>query len=78
MRELSFELRAHGSDEEHRQNVQSSLALNLPELSVIPQHEKTLVLVGSGPSLPVFIEQIKAELHHDASLNYLSTWLGAT
>lgn len=63
MRNLRLEVNAFGSDEEHRQNINANLQLGLPELEMLPQHEDTFVLVGSGPSMPDFLEDIRKESH---------------
>jgi uncharacterized Rossmann fold enzyme len=53
---------AYGSDEELRSNIVSALARGLPEVSVGPVvHDGTFVIVGSGPSLPQFVEDIRRE-----------------
>lgn len=48
--------------EQARQNVVSSLERGLPEIQpAFVAHDGHLVIVGSGPSLPGFIEEIKSE-----------------
>ena len=61
MRRLEIQVNQAGQDEELRSNVRYALGLGLPEISVVEQHEKTLVLVGSGPSMPSFLEDIRKE-----------------
>lgn len=45
-----------------RENILSCLARNLPEFQpgLLP-HDGTMIVVGSGPSLPDFIDEIRAE-----------------
>lgn len=45
-----------------RENILASLARGLPEFQpVLAPHDGTLIVCGSGPSLPSFIEDIRAE-----------------
>lgn len=45
-----------------RENILASLALGLPELQpALFRHDATMVVCGSGPSLPLFIEEIRGE-----------------
>lgn len=53
---------AWGTPEQLRANIVSALARGIPEAglgSVV--HDGTFVIVGSGPALPEFVEQIRAE-----------------
>ena len=62
MQPLSVGIRAVGSAEELSSNIRSALARNLPEVSpALCAHDGTFVVVGSGPSLPSFADEIRAE-----------------
>lgn len=51
-----------GTPESNADNIRSSLARGLPEFYPLPvAHDGTFVIVGSGPSLPKMVEQIKQE-----------------
>lgn len=55
-------VQAWGTEEDLRSNIVSALARKVPEATLGPVvHDGTFVIVGSGPSLPEFIEQIRAE-----------------
>lgn len=55
-------VQAYGTEDELRSNIVSALARGLPEVSASPVvHDGTFVVVGSGPTLPQFVEQIRAE-----------------
>lgn len=55
-------IRAAGSDEELAAHIKSALSRNLPELhGSICSHDGTLVIVGSGPTLPGQVDAIRAE-----------------
>lgn len=48
------------------ENIRATLQLGLPEFSpALFQHDGTAVVCGSGPSLPSFIEEIRAERAKD-------------
>ena len=62
MQPLAISVRAVGSAEELRGNIRSALARGLPEVTpALCAHDGTFVIVGSGPSLPSFVDEIKAE-----------------
>jgi hypothetical protein len=53
---------AAGTPESNSENVRSALARGLPEFCPTPcAHDGTFVIVGSGPSMPSFLEEIKGE-----------------
>lgn len=59
---LNIHVKPAGTTEGIRANVQAALARNLPELSPgIVGHDGTMVIVGSGPSMPSFVEDIRQE-----------------
>lgn len=52
----------YGTVESNGDNIESAIARGLPEISpAICSHDGTFVIVGSGPSLPQFVDEIKAE-----------------
>lgn len=62
MEKLSIQCQNYGTVEHNSANIRSALARGLP--SVLPalcSHDGTFVLAASGPSLPLFIEAIRAE-----------------
>lgn len=59
---VKFIIHQYGSAEEHRANILSALERGLPELSpALCSHDGHLVVVGSGPSLPLHLEELKEE-----------------
>jgi uncharacterized Rossmann fold enzyme len=59
---LSLHVKPAGTVEGIRANVQAALARNLPEMAPgIVAHDGTMVVVGSGPSMPEHVEEIRAE-----------------
>lgn len=62
MQTLAVPVKAYGTDEELASNIRSALDRNLRELSPsLVSHDGTLVIAGSGPSLPDFVDEIAAE-----------------
>ena len=62
MHPLALEVRQHGTADENRSHILAALALGLPELQpALCAHDGTFVIVGSGPSLPQFVDEIKGE-----------------
>lgn len=67
LRQVTFQslgdsIKAAGAVEEQRANVISALARGLPEFSpALFRHDGAMVLVGSGPSLPDHLEEIRQE-----------------
>lgn len=62
LQRLQINVAQFGSAEQHVAAINRNAARGLPELSpALVSHDGTLVLVGSGPSLPAFIEDLKAE-----------------
>lgn len=62
MRPLALQVKPAGTPDGIRANVHAALARNLPELSpALVAHDGTMVCVGSGPSLPEYVEQIRQE-----------------
>jgi uncharacterized Rossmann fold enzyme len=59
---LHIDVNQFGVAGQHVPHIQAALQRGLPELApAIVAHDGTMVLVGSGPSLPTFIEDIKHE-----------------
>jgi hypothetical protein len=59
---LTLNVQVAGTSEEIRANIESALARHLPELvPALVSHDGRLVCVGSGPSMPNFVEEIRAE-----------------
>jgi hypothetical protein len=62
MQPLRIDVNCYGTAESNGGNIQSALMRSLPELTpALCAHDGHLVIAGSGPSLPDFIEQIRAE-----------------
>lgn len=62
MQPLAVSVRAVGSADELTSNIRSALARHLPEVTpALCAHDGTLVIVGSGPSLPSFVDEIRQE-----------------
>jgi hypothetical protein len=62
MQPLKLHVKPAGTVEGIRANVQAALARNLPEMAPgIVAHDGTMVVVGSGPSMPEHVEEIRAE-----------------
>jgi hypothetical protein len=62
MERLSIQCQNYGTAEENSANIRSALARGLPSVSpALCSHDGTFVLAASGPSLPLFIEEIRAE-----------------
>lgn len=62
MQPLRLEVAHYGTPESNGANIVSALKRNLPELTPgLCSHDGHFVIVGSGPSLPHFIDEIKAE-----------------
>src|SRR3990167_855282 len=59
---LRIDVAQFGVAAQHVSAIDTNAARGLPELSPsVIAHDGTMVLVGSGPSLPTFIEEIRAE-----------------
>jgi uncharacterized Rossmann fold enzyme len=66
MQPLALHVKPAGTPEGIRANVQAALARNLPELTpALVAHDGTMVLVGSGPSMPELVEEIRRERERD-------------
>jgi len=62
MQPLALQVKPVGTVEGIRANVQAALARHLPELvPALVRHDGTMVCVGSGPSMPGLVEEIRAE-----------------
>jgi len=60
MNKLEISVQAAGTPDENSEYIRSALARGLPELQPAPaRHDGTLVLVGSGPSMPEFVDEIR-------------------
>jgi uncharacterized Rossmann fold enzyme len=59
---LRIEVSQFGAAEQRAEHIRTNIARGLPEFTpALVEHDGTMVVVGSGPSLPTFIEQIKEE-----------------
>lgn len=62
MRPLAIDVSQFGTNEANAEHIRSALQRGLPELSpAVVINDGTLVIVGSGPSLPAFVEEIRQE-----------------
>lgn len=62
MQPLALNVKPAGTPEGIRANVHAALARSLPELSPsLIAHDGTMVLVGSGPSMPDQVEEIRQQ-----------------
>ena len=62
MQLLDIDVSQFGTAEGNAENIRAALRRDLPELQpALCSHDGTFVIVGSGPSLPLFAEEIKAE-----------------
>lgn len=62
MNVLNLQVNQYGTAEEICGNIRSSLERGLPELApALCSHDGTFVIVGSGPSMPQFVDDLKAE-----------------
>jgi uncharacterized Rossmann fold enzyme len=59
---LAIRCQNYGTPESNSANIRSALARGLPEVTPgLCRHDGTFIVVGSGPSLPAFAEEIRAE-----------------
>lgn len=59
---LNLDGRQFGVAGQHLPAIQAALGRGLPEFApALVAHDGTMVIAGSGPSLPAFIEEIRAE-----------------
>lgn len=66
MKPLEISVKAAGTIDELQRNIRGALARNLPELQpAIVSHDGTLVICGSGPSLPEYINEIREQREID-------------
>lgn len=69
MKPFSVVVSQYGKEDELTGNIRYSLSLGLPEFApIFFQHDGTLILVGSGPSLPIFINEIKEEYNQGRTI----------
>lgn len=62
MHPLALQVKPAGTTEGIRANVQAALARHLQEfVPALVAHDGTMVCVGSGPSMPEFLDAIRAE-----------------
>lgn len=62
MQLLDIDVSQFGTAEANADHIRSAIRRGLPEIQpALASHDGTFVIVGSGPSLPLFAEQIKAE-----------------
>lgn len=60
---LSIKCENYGTAEDNKANIRSALARGLPEITpALCRHDGTFVVAASGPSLPDFVDAIKAEV----------------
>jgi hypothetical protein len=60
---LSIKCQNYGTAEDNKANIKSALARGLPEITpALCAHDGTFVVAASGPSLPDFIDDLKAEV----------------
>jgi hypothetical protein len=65
MEKLSIQCQNYGTVEHNSANIRSALARGLPTISPgLCRHDGTFVVVGSGPSMPSLVEEIRAEQSH--------------
>lgn len=59
---LRLDVAQFGVAGQHLPSIQSAMARGLPEFApALVAHDGTMVIAGSGPSLPAFIDELKAE-----------------
>jgi len=59
---LKIDVRQFGAAQQRAEHIQSAIARGLPEFTpALVGHDGWMVVVGSGPSLPTFIDRIKEE-----------------
>ena len=62
LKPLQIDVSQFGWSAQHVQTIQDNMARGLPEFTPsLVSHDGTMILVGSGPSLPTVIEHIRAE-----------------
>lgn len=64
MQELAkaIDVRQFGAAEQHQANIRANMDRKLPEVTpAICSHDGSVVVVGSGPSISLFVEEIKKE-----------------
>lgn len=62
MQPLAIDVSQFGAAQMHHESIRAALARGLPELSpAICSHDGTVVLVGSGPSAPQFLDEIREQ-----------------
>ena len=59
---LDLPVHQYGTADELRGNIRGALARGLPEFApALCAHDGTFVIVGSGPSMPQFVDDLRAE-----------------
>lgn len=62
LQQLSIDVSQFGVAGQHRPAILAAMARGLPEFTpALVAHDGVMVIAGSGPSLPKFIEEIRAE-----------------
>jgi len=62
---LEIKCQNYGTPEENKANIVSALGRKLPTVTpALCSHDGTFIVVGSGPSMPAFIEEIREERSH--------------
>lgn len=62
LRPLKIDVSQFGASGQHIPHIHAAMQRGLPEFAPsIVAHDGTMVMVGSGPSLPTFIEEIRSE-----------------
>ena len=62
MKPLALDINQFGKTDEIQSHIRHSLSLGLPEYyPALCAHDGHFVVAGSGPSLPDFVEELRAE-----------------
>lgn len=62
---LAIQCQNYGTPEANSANIRSALARGLPAITPgLCRHDGTFVVVGSGPSMPAFVDEIREERSH--------------
>ena len=63
LRKQDIKVNQYGTPEEMKSHIRHALSLGLPQLApALCANDGTFVVVGSGPSLPDFVDEIKGEI----------------
>jgi len=62
LKPLEIDVKQFGVAEQHQATVELNVRRGLPEfVPALVSHDGPLIVVGSGPSLPTFVEEIKEQ-----------------